>query len=42
MPVVDWDLALEQCSGDETFLYELLGDLWSEASENLDQLNVHV
>jgi len=34
--VIDWDEALEQCGGEQEFLYELLSDLFSEAQAHVD------
>lgn len=38
LEAVDWTAALEQCSGDMSFLEELLVDLWTESGEHAQQL----
>ncbi|CAM9297670.1 unnamed protein product, partial [Hapterophycus canaliculatus] len=36
--VIDWAAAIDQCSGDESFLEELLVDLWNESNAHMQQL----
>eukprot|EP00752_Nemacystus_decipiens_P017935 g16078.t1 len=36
--VIDWTAAVDQCSGDVSFLEELLVDLWNESNSHLQQL----
>jgi HPt (histidine-containing phosphotransfer) domain-containing protein len=36
--VIDWDAAVEQCSGDEAFLRELLVDLLEETRSNVEEI----
>ncbi|CAN0254279.1 unnamed protein product [Ascophyllum nodosum] len=42
MEVIDWDAAVDQCSGDVEFLEELLVDLWNESSAHAKQLREFV
>ncbi|CAM9393482.1 unnamed protein product, partial [Ectocarpus sp. 12 AP-2014] len=36
--VIDWAAAVDQCSGDVSFLEELLVDLWNESNAHMEQL----
>lgn len=36
--VIDWTAAVDQCSGDVSFLEELLVDLWNESNSHMQQL----
>lgn len=42
MQIIDWAAAIEQCSGDVSFLEELLVDLWNESTTHLKQLREFV
>ncbi|CAM9439841.1 unnamed protein product [Pylaiella littoralis] len=40
--VIDWAAAVDQCSGDVSFLEELLVDLWNESNAHFQQLKTFV